>query len=261
MTLKQMFCVTAVATTAFFSVAAQADPATSKDMFTAAEQSEIHKILVKYLYDNPQVLTMMQQRLQQISGGTQPAGGSKVSADIDRKQLENGPSDGAADAPVTVVEFFDYNCGYCKKAGEFIKNIHVDYKPSDIRVVFREYPILSEGSRIAARYALAAHFGAPEIYMAVHNALMGTHTSLSTEADVQSVLTAANIDVDKLQSLLAKVSIQKLIEDELRQNSTLGRQMGVTGTPSFIVGDDAVKGANIPVLKSLIDEKLVASGS
>ncbi len=255
MKFKQLLCASAVAVAATFSVPAFADEAKNDQVFTTAEQTAIHEILVNYLYNNPQVLTMMQQRLQQVNGGP------TVSSDIDRDQLESGPSDGAVDAPVTVVEFFDYNCGYCKKAGEFIKAIHVNYKPEDVRVVFREYPILSEGSRIAARYALAAHFGAPEMYMDVHNALMGTHTTLTAEADVQSVLASANIDVGKLQALMAKDDVRTSIENEIQQNMDLGRQIGVTGTPSFVVGDAAVKGANIPALKSLIDETLAALGS
>lgn len=258
MNLKHLLCATAVAFTATFTAPVFADEAPADPLFSAAEKSEIHSILVQYLYDNPQLLTMMQQRLQQVNGGGQGARDARISSDIDRNQLEGGPFDGNTDAPVTVVEFFDYNCGYCKRAGEFIKAIHVNYKPEDVRVVFREYPILSEGSRIAARYALAAHFGAPELYMDVHNALMGTHTQLSAESDVQSVLASANIDVAKLQSLMAKEDIRDAIENELRQNMALGRQAGVTGTPSFIVGDDAVKGANIPALKSLIDEKLAS---
>ena len=253
MKFRTLLCATAMAATVTFSTAALADGQKASDkLFSAAEKSEIHSIVVQYLYDNPQVLTMMVQRLGQVgAGGNGPAptaaapapSNPSISADIDRNQLESGPSVGDENAAVTVVEFFDYNCSYCKRAGGFIEAIHENYSPSQVRVVFREFPILGEGSRIAARYALAAHFGAPEMYIDVHNTLMKTPNPMRSEADVISVLEGGNIDVEKLQALMADNEVRSAIEGEVQQNARLGQQAGVTGTPAFVVGDDAVKGA------------------
>ncbi|MFX4226340.1 MAG: DsbA family protein [Porticoccaceae bacterium] len=271
MKFRTLFCATAIAAVASFSATAFADGDTApKELFSKAEQSEIHKIMVQYLYDNPQVLTMMVQRLGQVgagNNGTAPTAAApapnnpSIAANIDRDKLENGPSVGEVDAPVTVVEFFDYNCGYCKRAGEFIEAIHKNYSPAQVRVVFREFPILGEGSRIAARYALAAHFGAPEMYINVHNTLMRSHNPMRSEDDVIAVLKAGDIDVAKLQSLMAQSEVRSSIEAEIAQNASLGQQAGVTGTPAFVIGDDAVKGAQIGVLKSLIDQNLAKAGS
>tara|TARA_R110001583_G_scaffold191644_1_gene357232 strand:- start:2215 stop:3036 length:822 start_codon:yes stop_codon:yes gene_type:complete len=273
MKIRNLLCATAMAAVSVFSVSAYAGEVVAPDeVFSASEKSEIHKILVQYLYDNPQVLTMMTQRLGQVGAGSNgvaptaaapapAANNPSIAADIDRDLLENGPSVGDVDAPVTVVEFFDYNCGYCKRAGEFIKAIHKNYEPSQVRVVFREYPILGDGSQIAANYALAAHFGAPEMYLDVHNALMGTQLPMRSESDVQSVLKSAGIDVSRLQELQEQEEIKSVIVAELQQNMRLGQQAGVTGTPAFVIGNDAIKGAQIDVLKALIDEKLTKAGS
>lgn len=164
-----------------------------------------------------------------------------------KDKLHNQPADpvvGNEKGDVTVVQFFDYNCGYCKKANETVRKLVETDK--NVKIVMKEYPILSESSRTAARAALAAN--KQKKYFEFHNALMEHKGALSDDA-IMEVAGKVGLDKDKLKKDMEGDDIKKEIETDLE----LGREVGARGTPTFIIEDKLVPGAmDIEELKSMI---------
>lgn len=143
-----------------------------------------------------------------------------------------------------MVEFFDYNCPYCKSAANDVKKLVNDDK--NIRLVYREFPILGEGSVFAARAALASRNQGK--YEELHSALMSLK-----RAEEKSVLEAAGalgLDMEKLKADMKAPDVEKHIAVSMQ----LAQALGINGTPSFVIGDAFVPGA-VPLSEL---QKLVA---
>ena len=141
---------------------------------------------------------------------------------------------GNPDGDVTVVEFFDYNCGYCRRAVDTMVGLMA--ADPEVRVVMREFPILSEGSVEAARVALAAH--QQGAYEAMHDGLL----RMSGRADAASALQMAEalgLDMAQLEVDMADPSI----DAHIAASQDFARRLGVNGTPAFVIGDRIIPGA------------------
>jgi protein-disulfide isomerase len=153
-----------------------------------------------------------------------------------RLQLEqdpNSPNLGNPDGDVTVIEFFDYNCPYCRKAGQTVQELLAS--DANVRVIYREWPILGEDSVFASRAALAAR--AQGKYEEFHWAMMG----LQGRAEEASILNAAaeiGLDVDKLRADMDAPEINEHIQTSME----LAAALGFNGTPSFVIGEALVPG-------------------
>ena len=148
----------------------------------------------------------------------------------------NSPVVGAADADVTVVEFFDYHCGYCKKIlPDILQLIEKDKK---VRVVFKEFPILSEDSALASRAAIAVNRIAKEKYLDFHKAMFAMKGKFA-EKDIFAEAKKLGIDSAKLKAEMAKPEI----DAELDKNRKLAADLGVRGTPAVIIGEEFMPGA------------------
>jgi protein-disulfide isomerase len=148
----------------------------------------------------------------------------------------NAPVAGNPDGDITVVEFFDYNCGYCKRGlHDIVKLAQSDPK---IRLVFKELPILSKGSQEASHVALAARQQGK--YWEVHQALLSAKGHLD-EASALKIVEGLNIglDMEKLKKDMASPEVAA----EIERSEALAKKMGVNGTPHFLVGDRAIPGA------------------
>ena len=133
-----------------------------------------------------------------------------------------------------MVEFFDYNCGYCKRGlGGVVKLIESDPK---VRVVFKELPILSKGSEEAARVALAARKQGK--YWEVHRALLSARGQ-ANEASALKLAEELGLDMEQLKADMESAEVKA----EIAQSEDLAKKMGVNGTPHFLVGDRSVPGA------------------
>ena len=146
---------------------------------------------------------------------------------------------GNPDGDVVLVEFFDYNCPYCKRAAQTVEAL-VEADPN-LKVVFREWPILGEGSVVASRASLAAREQGSELYDAFHFALMNAPGRLD-EGRVMQIAGEVGLDVDRLSEDMAGDAVDAHIEGS-RQ---LAEALGINGTPAFVVGDTLVPGA-VPV--------------
>jgi protein-disulfide isomerase len=153
---------------------------------------------------------------------------------------------GNPDGDITVIEFFDYNCGYCKRAAPIISKLLETDK--NVRLVYREWPILSEGSEFAARASLAAQKQGR--YKEFHFKLM--NLSSATE---DSVLNAAKEFGYNTEQLLVDMEDPE-IDQHIETSNNLSEALGFTGTPSFVIGTQAIPGlASYEGLTQIIAEE------
>ena len=145
------------------------------------------------------------------------------------------PATGNLDGDVNIVEWFDYNCPYCRKIAPEIQQVVQD--DGKVRLVLKDWPILGEVSKFAARMALAAKY--QDKYMAAHEALIGVSSKL-TEPRVRELLAGAGIDMDRLNR--DATANAKAIDAILARNHDQAIAFGFKGTPSFIVGKFRVPG-------------------
>jgi protein-disulfide isomerase len=144
------------------------------------------------------------------------------------------PTVGPTSAEVTIVEFFDYQCPYCRVVAEFL--VEVQANDPRVRIVFKEWPILGSDSELAARAALAA--AQQGQYLRFHETLMRTR-GVPNEAIIRYAASKVVIDPDQILVELKSVKF----DDVIRRNNQLAKQLGLIGTPSFVVGRTIVEGA------------------
>ena len=225
------------------SACAQAGPASS------LERAEIETIIGEYLLENPEVIREALLELDKRADREAIASLSDA--------LFNDPRDvsiGPKDAKATIVEFFDYNCGYCKLTSGWIKEA-MEKHPKDVRVVFKELPVLenrTKTSRNAARAALAA--ARQGKYAALHFALMDER-GLS-EKRVMEIAEKQGLDITKLKADMKEKSIEDMIDNAF---DVAGKIPSLTGTPFFVINDDFVPGGNVDKLDEMLKAKLEES--
>jgi protein-disulfide isomerase len=146
------------------------------------------------------------------------------------------PVAGNADGDITIVEYFDYNCPYCRKVEPELRQVVQD--DGKVRLVYKDWPVLGPVSTAAARMALATKY--QDKYVAAHDALMGTASRL-TEPRIRELLAGAGIDVDRAAKDLETNG--KAIDAILARNNDQATAFGFKGTPSFIIGKFRVPGA------------------
>ncbi|MBX2806772.1 MAG: DsbA family protein [Hyphomicrobiales bacterium] len=229
MTLKRFIfaglAVAAMATTAFAPSQAQ-----EKTSFDDAQKQEIQAIIKDYLLTQPEILREAIEELNRREAEVAEKERLKALASLYKEETPFSSGDGK----VTMVEFFDYNCGYCRKAFEDIVGLSEESK--DLRVVFVEFPILSEESRIASEAAVASTKQGK--YFEYHAALMRHNGRV--DGDVAMKIAAdVGLDVEKLKEDMKAPEVAEIIEKNLQ----LGTSIGVQGTPAIFIGDEAIPGA------------------
>lgn len=142
---------------------------------------------------------------------------------------------GNPEGDITVIEFFDYSCGYCKRVAPVMQQV-AESEP-DVRIIHRQFPILGPGSAVAAQYASAAYILDPDAYESFHMALMEA-PSLSEDA-IKKIAADKGYDVGKLSDTINSKEVGQV----LQANRSLGQNVGVRGTPAFVVGTQLVPGA------------------
>ncbi|MDF3075100.1 MAG: hypothetical protein K0S54_2767 [Alphaproteobacteria bacterium] len=202
----------------------------------APDRAAIERIVRDYLLQNPEVLVEAMNELrrrQELAAGE----ASKQAIGEYKKELFEdaaSPVGGNAKGDVTLVEFFDYHCGYCKQVHEPMLSLMREDK--NLRVVYKEMPILAPESRIAAAGALAAQKQGK--YVEMHNALMSARGKL-TKDRVLALAKEQKLDVARLEKDMETPEIQGAIDRNLK----LAQAIGVDGTPAFIIGDQFAPGA------------------
>jgi protein-disulfide isomerase len=146
------------------------------------------------------------------------------------------PVAGNADGDITIVEYFDFNCPYCRKVEPELRQVVQD--DGKVKLVYKDWPVLGPVSVVAAKMALAAKY--QDKYVAAHDALMGTASKL-TEPRIRELLAGAGIDIDRATKDLETNA--KAIDAILARNNDQATAFGFKGTPSFIIGKFRVPGA------------------
>ena len=203
------------------------------------------------LLNNPEILREASNRLQQQElAAVREAARAAIAQNLPALNGDDrDPVIGPATAPVTVVQFFDYRCRYCKAiADDFMRLVEAN---PDVRFVFKEWPILDApntepNSEYAARAALAAWRQGR--YAEVHQALMGLQTV--DQASVDAVLTRAGVDMARARADIAAVETGQHLTDIMG----LAQAIGASGTPTFIVNGEVIDARSAADIQSAIDE-------
>jgi protein-disulfide isomerase len=203
-----------------------------------ADKAEVRTIIREYLIENPEVIReaieALETRQKEAEAKSRAVAlEEKKTAIYDSKhQVELGNRQG----DVTLVEFFDYNCGYCKRALEDM-NVLLGRDPK-LRVVLKEFPVLGQGSADAAAIAVAVNMQAPQSYLEFHRRLLGVRGAIGKDQAL-AVAKQLGLDIARLEkdaaSPEAKANLGEVYE--------IARALGLNGTPSYIIGDEIVPGA------------------
>lgn len=199
---------------------------------------DVEEVIAKWIEANPQAIiqsvsNMQKKAMEEQMKDAQKNIGTKKNEIFDKKSPAFSPSG----YNVTIVEFFDYACGYCKKAQSTVEELLKEDKK--VRVIYKEFPILGTPSQEMSQVALAVNILDPKSYQKFHEALMK-----SQERGKAAALKAAEsvgIDVAKLEKTLE--SNKEKIEKQLQENLALGSSIGINGTPGFVIGEELIPGA------------------
>lgn len=204
--------------------------------FTEEQTRQIEQVVREMLLQNPEILEEMIEALQEKRDGETRARASRALEERGDELFRNpaSPVGGNPDGDVTLVEFFDYRCGYCKAVFDpMMEAVEAD---GNVRLVYKEFPILGPESVYAARAALAAR--AQDGYIPFHEALM-RHRGGYDERVVMALAERSGLDPERLKRDMEDPAIER----DLAANHSLARALGITGTPAFVIGDQVVPGA------------------
>ena len=239
-TLKSV--LPAVMLTAALSFAAATPVAAAAESLS---KEAVEKIVHDYIMEHPDVILDAVNQYQQKTMEEK----QKAAVDTNREYLfgdERSPVIGNPDGDVTIVEFFDYNCGYCKRVLPTVQDLIKADK--GVKVIFKDVPILGPTSETAAKWALAAQKS--NKYFEFHTALMD-HKGPITDETLTKIATDLELDPSRLKKEAETTDVLLQIE----RNRSLFSQMGLGGTPAFIVGDEVVPGAiSLDDLKKLVEK-------
>lgn len=212
----------------------------SAQSFSEPQRGEIEKIVRDYLLAHPEVLEEVSAELskRQTAAETEKHEAAVAKNAQAIFSSPRGVTIGNKDGDVTFVEFFDYNCGYCKRAmADMLDLMKADPK---LKVVLKEFPVLGPGSVEAAQVAVAVRMQDPtgKKYLDFHQKLLGG----KGQADKARAMAAAKdvgVDMAKLEKDLASPEVRATLEE----NFKLAEDMGMNGTPSYVIGKQVVIGA------------------
>lgn len=230
--------IAAAAVMAFmtFGLEPAASPTGKMAALNAGQKAAIEQTIRDYLLKNPQLLMQMSEALEKQQAETQNRQvTTAITQNADMIYRDNyGLEAGNLSGDVTIVEFSDYNCPYCKRAFKSVlKMIDGDKK---IRFVFKEFPIFGERSEAVARVAIATQ--AQGKYFEMHAALMNNRGQTNERKALQ-LAEELGLDMDRLKQDMVSDETRKIIKD----TSELGNKLGIRGTPFYLVGDRTIPGA------------------
>lgn len=232
MKFKTLLSATAMSLVAAFGAFSPANA------FDDAQKKEIGEIVKNYLIEHPDVLIDVQQALEKKQDEARMAQ-AKVAVEQNRSEIFDASYDlslGNPHGKITVVEFFDYNCGFCKRAISDMDTIIK--KHPDVRFVLKEFPILGQDSVAAHRVSDAFRHIAPAKYGQFHRELLGGEEH-ATEARALEVAASLGVSEEQIRAQIKKSDNSASV----KETYALAHKLGITGTPTYVVGDEAIFGA------------------
>jgi len=212
-------------------------------------KEELDNYIYEYIMNNPEVILKSVDKFRQKTEDNAKVDDEYIKENfIKFANNPNIPYMGSDKPKVIIIEFFDYNCGYCKKSLDAVTELlRTEF---DLKISFRDYPILAPSSRTAAKAALASREQGK--YFIFHSALMNMQGNLN-EDKIFSIATNLGINLNKLKEDMDKLEIDNIIKD----NETLAKKLNIRGTPTFIINGELYAGAlELNKLKTIIDKAL-----
>lgn len=247
MTLTRLFAATAATITLALPVAAFDVSEMSDD-----ERSAFGAEVRAYLLENPQVIIEAVNLLEEQQAAAQGQADLTMVSDYADAIFDDGFSfvGGNPEGDITLVEFLDYKCGYCKRAhGEVAKLLETD---GNIRLIVKEFPILGEQSMLASRFAISSLIvEGPDAYGALNDALMMSNGELSVSV-MSRMANTLGFDADAIVAGMDSEEVARRIAE----TRALAQQLQITGTPTFVMHDEMLRGY-LPYdqMMQIVDEK------
>jgi protein-disulfide isomerase len=221
----------ALALTALLATPAMAD-------MTPEERAAFRDEVRAYLLENPEVIVEAMNELQARQDAQAAARDTELLAANREALVNDGVSwvGGNPNGDITIVEFMDYRCGYCRKASPEVEElVRTD---GNIRFVLKEFPILGEESLLASQFAIAVQqLHGADAYKQAHDALMTLQADINTET-LTNLAGDLGLDPGPVMARMAAPEVRAVIE----ANHALGTAMEINGTPSFVMGDTLLRG-------------------
>lgn len=238
----------AAAALSLFAIAAP--QAFADDQFSPAQKSQVEQIIKDYLTKNPELIRDAISELELREKTAELNARNKIISNLDGPLYVSPTQEvvGNPQGKITLVEFFDYNCGYCKRTLADIAAL-IKENP-DLRVILKDYPILSDRSVDAAKVALAVRmqFSSGKFWD-YHQKLLSSHGPVGRD-EALALAKDMGADMDKVTKDAASAEIKKGLED----NDQLGQALTMNGTPSFVLGQETIVGAiGYDAMKSKVD--------
>ena len=228
---------TLVAALAVMAVALSGPPAVA-DALDEGQKEAVEEVVREYLLKHPEIVI---EAIRAFQAKEEQANKERAQANLKsrRDELVNDPSSpvgGNPDGDVTIVEFFDYRCGFCKQVLSTVMTLMKEDR--NVRYVFKEFPILGPQSVVASRAAMAAWKLDESKYLAFHAALMGSRGSLP-ESKIMTLAAESGYEVEVLRKGMADPEIGEI----LKRNIQLADSLNIGGTPTFVIGNRVIPGA------------------
>ncbi|MFC3071952.1 DsbA family protein [Shinella pollutisoli] len=203
-----------------------------------AQKKEFGAFIREYLLENPEILLDVQEALQRKQQEAQQVKAVQAITDNETAifSSDHDIALGNPDGDVTVVEFFDYNCGYCRRALSDMDAIIASDK--NVRFVLKELPILGPDSLAAHKVSAAVRDLAPEKYGDFHRKLLGSDGRATEESAI-----AVAVELGLKEEDIRKTMADKPHDDAVREAYSLANDLGITGTPSYVIARETVFGA------------------
>jgi len=200
---------------------------------------DVEEVVAKWIEANPRAIIASVANMQkaEMEGKTKDAQKNIATKKDELFNDKNSPQYAPSGYDVTVVEFFDYACGYCKKAQATVEELIKEDKK--IRIIYKEFPILGLASKEMSTVGIAVNIIAPSSYKKFYDGMMKSNEKGMDAA--LKVAKAAGVNMSKLESALKNDSAK--INEILQSNLSLGGTIGINGTPGFVIGEELIPGA------------------
>ena len=229
-------------------------PAQAMDLteLSDAERAQFRAEVRAYLLSNPEVIMEAVELLQQREAEATAQADESLVADNADEIFNDGYSfvGGNPDGDITVVEFMDYRCGYCKRAFEEVEKLVGG--DGNIRFIVKEFPILGEQSVLASRYAVATkQVAGMDSYKEIHDALMSLNGDVTLPA-LRRLAETFDLDSAAIEAQMDSPEVTA----EITKTRELAQKLKITGTPTFVVGDELLRGyLPYDAMKDIVAEK------
>ena len=216
----------------------------STTVATDVPKDEFERRVRDFLMGHPEVIMQAVDQLQTSQRANEETEVQTVLKSRANEVFRDGPTSGNLNGDVTLVEFFDYNCPYCRQMVPVMTE--AEGADSQLRVVYKEFPILGPNSVFAAKAALAAHKQGK--YVAFHRALYQVRGAVDSSKAMEAAA-AVGLDIERLKTDMEDAAIQAAID----KNLALAQALRINGTPAFVAGDQILRGAvDLKALQALI---------